>query len=47
MYRLQTIYLLNGKPEEVGETVGYSKSEITRKMIELSTNDQFHVNEIY
>ncbi|MGN8230849.1 hypothetical protein [Paenibacillus polymyxa] len=46
IYRLQTIYLLNGKAEEIGETVGYNKSEITKKLIELSAFDQFHVRKI-
>ncbi|MBP1153948.1 MULTISPECIES: hypothetical protein [unclassified Paenibacillus] len=45
IYRLQTIYLLDGKPEEVGETFGYSKLEITRKLVELSAFSQFHVRE--
>jgi hypothetical protein len=44
-YCLQTIYLLDGKPEEIGETHNYTKSEITRKLHELSAYDQFHVHE--
>lgn len=46
IYRLQTIYLLDGKAEVIGETFGYNKSEITKKLIELSTCDQLHVREI-
>ncbi|MBO2945629.1 hypothetical protein JJQ72_16745 [Paenibacillus sp. F411] len=45
IYRLQTIYLFDGKPVEIGETVGYNKSEITRKLFELSAYDQFDVRE--
>ncbi|MDN4076369.1 hypothetical protein QYF52_00365 [Paenibacillus polymyxa] len=45
IYRLQNIYLLDGKPEEIGETFGYNKSEITRKLFELSAYDQFDVRE--
>jgi len=39
------IYLLDGKPEEIGETIGYTKSEITRKLLEISEYDEFHVRE--
>ncbi|WP_162248954.1 hypothetical protein [Paenibacillus sp. Root52] len=39
IYRLQSIYLLDGKAEEFGQTVGYSKTEITRTMIALSAYD--------
>jgi len=46
IYCLQNIYLLDGKADEVGETVGYSKTELTRKLLEMSANDQFHVREI-
>lgn len=45
LYCLQTIYVLNGKTVEIGETIGYTKYEITRKLIELSLLDQFTVRE--
>ncbi|WCF07732.1 hypothetical protein NDS46_26100 [Paenibacillus thiaminolyticus] len=45
-YCLQTIFMLNGVPDEVGETVRHNKSEITRKLIELSSNDQFFIREM-
>lgn len=45
LYCLQTIYLLDGKPEEVGESIGYTKSEITNKLVELSSYNQFAVRE--
>lgn len=45
LYCLQKIFLLDGKPEEIGETVGYTKSEITRKLLEFYEYDQFHIRE--
>lgn len=45
LYCLQTIYLLDGKPEEIGETVGYTTSEIKRKLLEMSEYDQFNIRE--
>ncbi len=45
-YCLQTIFMLNGVNDEVGETVRYSKSEIIRKLNELSSRDQFSIREI-
>lgn len=46
MYYLQTIFMLDGKADEVGETIGYSKSEITKKLLELSSYNNFYVREM-
>lgn len=45
LYCLQTIFLLDGKPDEVGDTAGYTKSEIMRKLLEISEYNQFHIRE--
>ncbi|MEK5357903.1 hypothetical protein [Paenibacillus sp. FSL L8-0709] len=46
VYCLQTIYILDGVPVEVGDTIRYSKSEITKKLIEVSSKDQFIISEM-
>ncbi|MEK4286646.1 hypothetical protein [Paenibacillus sp. FSL P4-0502] len=46
VYCLQTIYFLNGVPDEVGETVKYNKSELIKKIIDLSSKDQFIISEM-
>jgi hypothetical protein len=45
LYCLQKIYMYNGIPEEIGKTINYNKSEITKILIELSTNEQFNIRE--
>lgn len=45
LYCLQKIFMYNGKPDELGETINYNKSEIIRVLTELSLNDQFKIRE--
>ncbi|MEI0738835.1 hypothetical protein VQ056_23055 [Paenibacillus sp. JTLBN-2024] len=45
-YCLQEIYMLNGVPDEVGSTITYSKSEITRKLTEFLSKEQFSIREM-
>jgi hypothetical protein len=45
-YCLQEIYMSDGVPEEVGSTTRYSKSEITRKLTEFSSEEQFFIREM-
>ncbi|GIP52947.1 hypothetical protein [Paenibacillus vini] len=45
-YCLQEIYMLDGIPDEVGDTITYSRSEIARKLTEFSSQEQFHIREV-